>query len=116
MHLLAAASELIREAAETTWLNDAGDAVVDVPYRVRMICVDVAFRAFDNGKAMTQRSVGDSAGSWDRSGVDGGDMVYLTPSEERSVRRSAGLSTFTAVTLVSPYNGDDSLVDDLTGS
>jgi len=115
VHNLAAASELIRDAAGVTWLDVAGTAVVDVPYRVRMICVDVAFRAFDNGKGLTQRSMGDSSTSWDRAGVGGGDLVYLTPSEERAVRRAAGRSTFTAVTMVSPYNGDDD-VDDLTGS
>ncbi|MEV2236695.1 hypothetical protein [Micromonospora sp. NPDC049891] len=105
--LLAEASELIRDVAGRTWLNDAGDAVVDVPHRVQNICVAAAFRAFTNPEALNQRTLGDSAKSYDRTGREGGEDVYLTTSEERSVRKAAAGSSFVSVTLVSPYGGAD---------
>jgi len=103
---LAEASELIRDVADTTWTDDAGQ-LVDVPARVRRICLDVAYRAFTNPEALTQRSIGDSSKSWDRTGREGGEAVYLTEAEERAIRKAAGGSSFAAVTLASPYGGDD---------
>ncbi len=103
---LVEASELIRDEADKTWLNDAEDAVVDVPPVVERICLAAAFRGFDNARALTQRSIGDDSKSYDRAGVEGGAQVYLTASEKQRVRKAAGGSTFRAVTLTSPYSGD----------
>jgi len=111
---LASASELIRDEAEKTWLNDAGDAVVSVPYRVAEICLDVAFRAFDNAKALSQQSLGDSSKSWDRKAREGGEAVYLTAAERRAVVRAAGGSSLAVATMVSPWSGDT--VDAFYGS
>lgn len=104
--MLAAASELIRDEAELTWLNDDGDAVVDVPYRIEQICLDVAFRAFDNSQAYTQRSLGDSYKAYDRAGREGGEAVYLTDAERRAVVRAAGGSSIAVGTMVTPFSGD----------
>lgn len=103
------ASELIRDEAETTWLNDAGTALVGVPAAIERICIAVAFRAFDNARALSQRSLGDDSKSWDRAGREGGEAAYLTSDEKRRVRKAAAGSAFTAVTLVSPYSGDTGL-------
>ncbi len=103
---LVEASELIRDVAEKTWLNDAGDAVVDVPPRVVRICIAAAYRGFDNAQAYSQRSLGDSYKSWDRAGREGGEAVYLTADEERSVIKAAAGSSFVVATMVSPFSGD----------
>lgn len=112
---LVEASELIRDEAGETWLNEAEDAVVDVPPIVERICLAAAFRGFDNARALSQRSLGDDSKSWDRAGVEGGAQVYLTPTEKRRVRAAAGGSTFQAVTLVSPYSGDATSTESLLG-
>lgn len=105
-HLLDEASELIRDVAGKTWL-DADGALESVPFRVALVCVAAAYRAFENPQALTQRSIGDSSKSFDRTGLGGGEDVYLTPDEIRTVRAAAGASTLTVVTMVSPYSGED---------
>jgi hypothetical protein len=110
-HLLDEASELIRDVAGQTWTDDDG-ALDGVPRRVGLICVAAAYRAFTNPEGLTQRSIGDSSKSYDRNGVDGGEDVYLTPAEEKTIRGAAGMSSLTVVTLVSPYSADAGLVDD----
>jgi hypothetical protein len=102
---LAAASTLIRDVAETTWTHATTNALLTVPERVRRICVAAAFRSFSNAEALTQRSIGDSSKSYDRSGREGGEDVYLTDQEEKDIRGVVGLSSMKQVTLVSPYNG-----------
>jgi len=112
--LLAEASELIRDVAGKTWLDVGETAVVDVPHRVQNICVAAAYRAFTNPEGLTQRSLGDSSKSYDRTGREGGEDVYLTDDEQRSVRKAAAGSSFASVTLVSPYSlGVD--VEDVVG-
>lgn len=105
--LLDEASELIRDVAGKTW-TEANGELQEVPYRVRSICVAAAFRAFDNPEGLTQRSIGDSSKSYDRTGREGGEIVYLTDAEEKAIRKAAGGSTggMVSVTLVSPYSGD----------
>lgn len=103
--LLDEASELIRDVAEKTWLTSA-NALDNVPRRVATVCVAVAARAFENPHGLVQRSLGDSSKSYDRSKREGGEIVYLTEAEERAVRKAAGISTFVAVTLTSPYSAD----------
>jgi hypothetical protein len=102
--LLDAASELIRDVTGKTWLNEAEDAVEDVPRRVQRICIEIAYRAFGNPQALSQRTLGDDSKSFDRSGREGGEAVYLTDAEASAVCKAAGIqSSFVAVTLASPY-------------
>lgn len=108
-HLLDEASELIRDVAGMTWLVTGTNALDNVPRRVARICVAVAYRAFMNPEGLTQRSLGDSAKSYDRTAREGGEDIYLTAEEERAVRKAAGGSTFAAVTLTSPYSADAAL-------
>lgn len=103
--LLDEASELIRDVADKTWLVTGTNALDAVPRRVARICAAAAYRAFTNPEGLTQRSIGDSSKSFDRSGVNGGEAVYLTPDEERAVVKAAGGSSFVSVTLESPYSG-----------
>lgn len=102
-YLLGEASDLIRDVAGKTWLT-ADYALDAVPRRVALICAAAAARAFENPHGLSQRSLGDSSKSYDRAGREGGEVVYLTDEEERAVRKAAGISSFVAVTLVSPYS------------
>jgi hypothetical protein len=105
-YLLDEASELIRDLAGKTWLTTT-NALDNVPRPVARVCVAAAARAFENPHGLTQRSIGDSSKSYDRSQREGGEIVYLTETEERTVLKAAGVSTFVAVTLASPYSADD---------
>lgn len=103
--LLVEASGLIRDVAEKTWTDAVTGALAGVPVRVADICRAAALRAFGNPEALSQRSIGDSSKSYDRTGREGGEDVYLTDVEETAIRKAAAASSFIAVTLVSPYNG-----------
>jgi hypothetical protein len=103
-HLLAEASELIRDKAGITWADATTGALQTVPRRVRLICVAAAYRAFTNPEGLTQRTIGDSSKAYDRSKREGGEDVYLTEAEVRTVRKAAGTSSLVSVTLVTPYN------------
>lgn len=105
-HLLAAASELIRDEAGETWLVAGTNALAAVPRRVAQICVESAFRAFENPYALSQRTIGDSSRAYDRAGREGGESVYLTKAEQKAVRRAALGGSFVSVTLTSPYSAD----------
>jgi hypothetical protein len=105
-YLLDEASELIRDEADKTWLVAGTNALDAVPRRVARICVAVAARAFENPEGLSQRVLGDSTKGYDRTGREGGEAVYLTAEELAAVKKAAGASTFTAVTLTSPYSAD----------
>lgn len=111
-YLLDEASELIRDVAGKTWLTTA-NALDAVPRRIARICVAAAARAFENPHALSQRTTGDRSTSFDRSGREGGEVVYLTDAEEADVRRYGTRSTFHSVTLVSPYSSDNWNTDEV---
>jgi hypothetical protein len=104
--LLDDASELIRDVAGKTWVSATTGALEEVPRRVARICVEAAFRAFENPYGLSQRTIGDSSKAYDRAGREGGEAVYLTGAEEDSIRKAAGGSSFVSVTLTSPYSAD----------
>lgn len=109
-YLLGEASDLIRDVAGKTWLT-TDNALDAVPRRIALICVAAAARAFENPHGLTQRSLGDSSKSYDRTGREGGEAVYLTAEEEVAIRKAAGISSFVAVTLTSPYSADSADLD-----
>jgi hypothetical protein len=99
-----AASLILNEVAgsEAEWVTDSS---VDAPAVVVAICVEVAFRAWSNPDALSSQSLGAHTQAWaDRSG----EALRLTKEEKRTVRRAAGCSSLRAVTLKSPYSGDES--------
>jgi hypothetical protein len=108
--LLDEASELIRTVARKTYLTTT-NALDSVPRRIARICVAAAARAFDNPHGLSQRTIGDRTTSYDRVGREGGEVVYLTEKEEADVRKAAGVSSFTAVTMTSPYSSDAADLD-----
>jgi hypothetical protein len=100
---LADASELIRDTASKDWVDDNG-VLSDVPRRVAQICIAVAYRAFTNPDALTQRTIGDSSRSYDRAKREGGEAIYLTDAEKKAIEKAAGASGMVQVTMTSPYN------------
>lgn len=105
-YLLDEASELIRDVAGKTWIDDDTGALLEVPRRIARICVAAAARAFNNPEGLSQRTMGDSSKSYDRTNREGGEVVYLTDAEKADVIKAAGRSGFTSVTLTSPYSAD----------
>lgn len=95
------------EAAAELMRDTAGDELASPTLRLQQICVDVALRAFTNPEAWGQRSLGDENKSYARGGVAGGDIVYLTATERRTVLKAVDKSSFKSVRLVTPYSGDD---------
>ncbi len=108
--ILLETSALIRDVAGVSWTNATTGALDVVPFRVRQIALSVAYRAFTNPEALTQRTIGDSSKSFDRAKREGGEAVYLTEAEEKAIQKASGTSGMTVVTQVSPYSGD-SLLD-----
>lgn len=102
-HILSEASDLIRDTGGVDWVDDNG-VLSGVPRRVAQICVAVAYRAFTNPEALSQRTIGDSSKSFDRAKREGGEAVYLTEAEEKAVQKAAGTSGMVSVTLISPYD------------
>lgn len=107
---LDAASSEIRGVAGITWADEDTGALLPIPRQIVRICVEVAYRAFANPEALTQRSIGDSNKIFHRATREGGEAVYLTDAEQQQVMAAAGLSSPTVITLVSPYSADS--VDD----
>lgn len=108
--ILIEASSLIRDVAGKTWTNETTNALLEVPHRVRQIALSVVYRAFTNPEALSQRTIGDSSKSFDRSKREGGESVYLTEAEEKAIQKAAGTSGMTTVTLTSGYDAG-SLID-----
>jgi hypothetical protein len=108
--ILGEASSLIRDVAGTTWTNETTNALLEVPHRVRQIALSVVYRAFTNPEALTQRTIGDSSKSFDRSKREGGESVYLTEAEEKAIQKAAGTSGMVVATMISGYDSG-SLID-----
>jgi hypothetical protein len=108
--ILGEASSLIRDVAGITWTNETTNALLEVPHRVRQIALSVVYRAFTNPEGLTQRTIGDSSKSFDRSKREGGEAVYLTEAEEKAIQKAAGTSGMVQVTLISGHDAG-SLVD-----
>lgn len=108
--ILGEASSLIRDVAGITWTNETTNALLEVPARVRQIALSVVYRAFTNPEGLTQRTIGDSSKSFDRSKREGGEAVYLTEPEEKAIQKAAGTSGMTTVTLISGHDAG-SLID-----
>lgn len=94
------ASALIRMKAGVDWVNEAGDALEDVPALVEAIAIAAAHRAFRNPDGLAQSSVGDISVSYAR---DGEAAVYLTADERRAVRKAAGRSAVGHLVLATPW-------------
>ena len=103
--LLTDASSLILSAAagsSAEWVTTEGAVVPDA---IIAICVQIAYRAWSNPDALSSESLGAHSRAWaDR----GGQALRLTSQERKDVRRVAGLGSFQASTLSTPYSGDES--------
>jgi hypothetical protein len=103
--LLTDAAGLILNEVRGSTAAWVGDESADPPAVVVGICVEVAYRAWSNPDALSSESLGAHSQAWaDR----GGEALRLTKQERKDVRRSAGLGSFQASTLSTPYSGDES--------
>lgn len=83
--MLAGASALVRAETGLTWLNDAGDALVDVPEEVAAIVVQVAARVWVNPQGLVSSPQGDlGSRQWASSASQG---LYLTDAEKDTLSR-----------------------------
>lgn len=79
------ASNLVRDEAGKTWVDDAG-AVSGVPDMIVTLVLKVSKRALDNPTGLTAETYPEYA--WRKDGAE--DGVYLTDKECKIVRRLAG--------------------------
>lgn len=103
---LSDASALVRAEADQEWVDEHGEldfgdlspGAVDV---IQSTTIGVAYRAFRNPEGASQASVGDVSVSYGRDG--GAGALFLTQAERRALRRAVGLSSASAVEIVSPW-------------
>lgn len=88
--LLEQASEIVRAYAQTTWLNDAEDALDDVPGAIPGVVVAMVDRATANPAGITQETTGPFSRSF---GPDASQRLYLTAGEKSVVRFALGAAT-----------------------
>lgn len=94
----------VADGSDAAWVSDPESA--DVPRSVLRVCRDVAYRAWSNPDALSQMSMGNTALSYTREGI--ADALFLTAREQKTIVTAASQSSMRAVTLVSPYSGDES--------
>lgn len=82
--------------------DDSGPA--EVPGIVVSVAVAAARRAMQNPDGIASESLGAHSVSYE----GGASSFELTSQERRIVRREAGFGSHQAVTLATPYSGDDS--------
>ncbi len=88
--LLEQASEIVRAYAQTTWLSDDQDELVDVPGAIPGVVTAMVDRATANPGGITQ----ESAGPFSRSfGADAAQRLYLTAGEKSVIRFALGATT-----------------------
>lgn len=88
------------DGSEEEWVVE--DDPATIPPSIVAICVEVAYRAWSNPEALSSEALGEYTKAWqNRTGA----VLYLTKDEIRRVSKAAGLSSFTEVTLESPYSG-----------
>lgn len=85
--LLDDASALVRDVAGTTWVDTDGvEHPEQVPNSIRYVVLRAVDRAMRNPDGFSAESDGDY--SYQRTGVEPG--IYLTPGEEKAIRRAMG--------------------------
>jgi hypothetical protein len=101
--LLEDASALIAlEVPPAAWL--AEDFEGDVPAGAKAICIQVAYRAWENPDGIAREQLGAMARTY--RGTDQADALWLTKSEARLLRKAAGISSVQSVPVETPYSGD----------
>lgn len=89
------ASALIRaEAGDEDWVDDDG-ALETVPDVIAAICVAVAVRAFRNADGVRSETIGNYSVAY----ADTSTAVFITAGERRMIRRAAGLTGISSVSL-----------------
>lgn len=89
------ASALIRNEAQTTWVDDEGALSETIPDAVVTTTYAVAIRAYRNPEGLRAEAVGDYSVTY----ADGSTSVFLTDAERRTIRRAAGLGGLGSIEL-----------------
>lgn len=101
--LLEDASALIAvEVPAAEWVAD--DFEGDVPQGVKAVCIQVAYRAWENPDGIAREQLGAVARTY--RGTDQADALWLTKNEARLVRKASGVSSVQSVPVETPYSGD----------
>jgi hypothetical protein len=99
-----ASTLIVSEVADSTKEWVTGDE--DPPAAVKLVCIQVAYRAWRNPDGIARQQLGEHAVTY--RGDDQPDAIYLTRNERRLIRRAARTGTeprLTSIGLVSPYSG-----------
>jgi hypothetical protein len=76
----------------------------EVPAAVKAVCIQVAYRAWENPDSVAREQLGEVARTY--RGTDQADALWLTKNEAKLVRRAAGKSSLTSIPVETPYSGD----------
>lgn len=75
-----------------------------VPAAVKAVCIQVAYRAWENPDAVAREQLGEVARTY--RGTDQADALWLTKNEAKLIRKAAGKSSLTSIPVETPYSGD----------
>lgn len=95
------ASAIVRAFGGKTWLNDAGDELVDVPDSIVGVTATMVERAVRNPTGSTQATTGPFSVSF---GSDAAQRLYLTANDKLVISDAAGLSR-SGIAVISTTRG-----------
>jgi hypothetical protein len=87
---------------EAGWLEE--DSEEKPPPLVKAVCIQVAYRAWQNPDSVAREELGEAARTY-RGGREA-EVLYLTKSELRMLRKAAGASSIQSIPVETPYSGD----------
>lgn len=99
----AAALVIAEVGSDVTWeiTGEGEEQENSTPRAVIAVVVAAAFRARKNPAGVQSEQLGQASVTYSESGQG----VWLTDTDLQTIRKAAGLGTFRAATLESPYSG-----------
>lgn len=91
-------SAAIHVVTNNAWVSD-GALVDDVPGVALAVCCAAARRVLENAQLVASETLGPASTTYAAPSND----IYLTRTEQRLLRKAAGVASVGAVTLESPY-------------
>lgn len=88
--------------SEAKWLEEGSDE--DAPATVKAVCIQVAYRAWNNPDGVAREELGAVARTY--RGTDQADVLWLTKNEARMLRKAASVSAVTSIQVETSYSGD----------
>ena len=75
-----------------------------VPAIVTAVCVQVAYRAWNNPDGIASEMLGEASRTY--RGGDQPDALWLTQNEKKLIKKAAGQGQVTSIPVETPYSGD----------